>query len=94
MSGRARVDWWFRNRETGRITVGQSPNLSIAIFAATTALGVSVPRGPVRAATAEVAVWVLAWWAIDEVVRGVNPYRRLLGATALASLALLGVRRR
>ncbi|HEY8912581.1 hypothetical protein [Lacisediminihabitans sp.] len=92
MSVRKTFDWWFRNRQTGRITLGQSPNLPITIFAATTAVGVLVPRGPARAATAELAVGVLAWWAVDEIVRGANPYRRLLGATALASLALLAVR--
>ncbi|WP_394769699.1 hypothetical protein [Lacisediminihabitans sp.] len=92
MSARTTFDWWFRNRETGRITLGQSPNLPIKIFAATTAVGVLVPRGPARAASAELAVGVLAWWAIDEIVRGVNPYRRLLGVGTLASLALLAVR--
>jgi len=29
----------------------------------------------------------LAWWAVDEVVRGVNPWRRCLGAGVLAFLA-------
>ncbi|TXN28278.1 hypothetical protein [Lacisediminihabitans profunda] len=94
MSAHTTFDWWFRNRQTGRITLGQSPNLPITIFAATTAVGVLVPRGPVRTAAAELAVGVLAWWAVDEIVRGVNPYRRLLGVGALASLALLAVRAR
>lgn len=92
MSARTTFDWWFRNRETGRITLRQSPNLPITVFAATTAVGVLVPRGPVRAASAELAVGVLVWWAVDEIVRGVNPYRRLLGVGTLASLALLAVR--
>jgi hypothetical protein len=92
MSARTTFDWWFRNRRTGRITLGQPPNLPIKIFAATTAVGVLVPRGPVRAASAELAVGVLAWWAIDEAARGVNPYRRLLGIGTLASLALLALR--
>jgi hypothetical protein len=26
----------------------------------------------------------LAWWAADEIVRGVNPFRRMLGAVVLA----------
>ncbi|HAM26803.1 MAG TPA: hypothetical protein DCP11_08905 [Microbacteriaceae bacterium] len=96
MSARSSFDWWFRNRRTGRITLGQAPNLPIRIFAATTAVGVLVPRGRVRTAAAELAVGVLAWWAVDEIVRGVNPYRRMWGAAALGALAFLalGTRRR
>jgi hypothetical protein len=29
----------------------------------------------------------LGWWAVDEVLRGVNPWRRLLGTAVLAGLA-------
>ena len=34
------------------------------------------------------AIVALAWWGADEVVRGVNPFRRILGASVLASLIL------
>ncbi len=30
------------------------------------------------------ALATLAWWAIDEVVRGVNPWRRILGVGGCA----------
>jgi hypothetical protein len=30
------------------------------------------------------------WWALDELIRGVNPFRRLLGAV-VAVITLLGV---
>ncbi len=26
----------------------------------------------------------LVWWALDEILRGVNPFRRMLGAVVLA----------
>jgi hypothetical protein len=31
-----------------------------------------------------VALAALAWWALDEVIRGVNPWRRLLGLAGCA----------
>jgi hypothetical protein len=31
-------------------------------------------------------------WAVDEVIRGVNPFRRILGAAVLASLIFLSLR--
>ena len=34
----------------------------------------------------DVAVYAaLGWWATDELVRGVNPFRRILGAVVLGS---------
>jgi hypothetical protein len=32
------------------------------------------------------------WWAVDEIVRGVNPWRRILGAVVLAFVVVLAVR--
>jgi hypothetical protein len=77
---RALVDWLWRNRRTGRITVVQFPNVALWIFFATEA-----GRLIVRSATApgRAVGWTgmaaLGWWSLDEVVRGVNPWRRLLG---------------
>jgi hypothetical protein len=31
-----------------------------------------------------VALAALGWWALDEVIRGVNPWRRLLGLAGCA----------
>jgi hypothetical protein len=33
-----------------------------------------------------VAALALGWWALDEIGRGVNPWRRLLGAVVLGGL--------
>jgi hypothetical protein len=73
-------DWVFRDRRTGRITIAQFPNLALWIFFATAVLRrlVSGPGG-LRTAIGSVGVAALGWWAVDELVRGVNPWRRLLG---------------
>lgn len=78
------IDWCFRSRVTGEITIGQWPNLPLWIFAAASLLALVVPA-PGTAATGLMAIasLSLAWWAADEVLRGVNPWRRVLGAAVL-----------
>lgn len=74
------VDWMFRSRETGEITIAQFPNVALWVFLVTVLLrSVVQTRGGVRTGIDAVAVAALAAWAVDEVVRGVNPWRRLLG---------------
>ncbi|MFL6241310.1 MAG: hypothetical protein ACJ735_17645 [Actinomycetes bacterium] len=34
------------------------------------------------------AIAALVWWGLDELLRGVNPFRRVLGAVVLTSLVL------
>lgn len=79
------IDWLFRNRQTGRITIAQFPNLPLGIFLAARLLdGLLDPHGGLRTALEIIATGGLLWWAGDELVRGVNPWRRLLGGTVLA----------
>jgi hypothetical protein len=89
-----RLDWMFRNRQTGKITIGQPSNLTQKIFQRTTIVGVLLPRGRARTVLSQVAVISLAVWAVDEVVRGVNPFRRISGGVTLGVLAYLAKRRR
>lgn len=86
------TNWMFRNRHTGRITIGQPANLPQKIFQRATIVGVLLPRSRARDALGETAVVALAWWGVDEVARGVNPFRRIAGASALAALAYLTLR--
>ena len=80
------IDWLFRNRHTGQITIAQLPNLPLWLFlAATAAQWLFDPSGGVRTAVRAVATIGLLWWAIDEVIRGVNPWRRFLGGAVLAA---------
>jgi hypothetical protein len=69
-------NWMFRNRATGRITVFQIPNVALSIYLVTVVLRWFAPACRVLDC---VAVGALAWWATDELLRGVNPWRRLLG---------------
>lgn len=81
-------DWLLRDRITGRIVVAQWPNPALWIH-----IGARVVRGltsPEGTAGTVVATAALLWWAGDEVFRGVNPFRRALGAVvAVATLLAL-----
>jgi hypothetical protein len=82
---RSAIGWPFRDRQTGEIVIAQFPNLPLWIFLATVVLRRVVPEdsGAFTALRA-VALAALAWWALDEVIRGVNPWRRLLGLAGCA----------
>jgi Mn2+/Fe2+ NRAMP family transporter len=87
------IDWLFRNRETGRVTIVQAPNAPLLIFVVASGmrrlLNIS---GAFNAALLVVAVVALLYWGVLELVQGVNPWRRALGggviAWQLVSLAL------
>ena len=83
---RGPIRWLFEDRDTGRFVVGQWPNPTMWVFLAALAASFVLPAG--RFATlARVAMFVaLAFWALDEATRGINPWRRLLGAGTLAGL--------
>jgi hypothetical protein len=81
------VEWLFRNRVTGRITVAQFPNLSLGVFlVAVVVRWVASPTGSAATAVDVVATAALVWWGGDEVLRGVNPFRRILGAAVLVAV--------
>lgn len=83
-------DWMFRDRTTGAITVAQWPNLPLWLFLVFTAAGwLASGTEPVAAWLGIAADLALGWWAVDELVRGVNPWRRLLGLATLIGLAAL-----
>jgi hypothetical protein len=84
---RSSFDWAFLNRQTGRLTVAQFPNWSLSIFLVGSVVRrlVHLAHTP-RTVLDVVAVVSLAWWALDEVVRGVNPWRRFLGAAVLSAV--------
>jgi hypothetical protein len=82
------VDWMLRDRRTGRIVIAQWPNTALAVWLGATLVGrVIEPTGGWGTALRAVATLALGWWAVDEIVRGVNPWRRLLGTVVLAGLA-------
>jgi len=81
--------WLFVNRRTGGITVGQWPNVALWVY-----LGLTVveragrPTGTAQTVLRVLADIALVLWALDELARGVNPFRRILGAVVL--LAAVG----
>jgi hypothetical protein len=76
--------WCFRNRETGAITIAQTPNLALSVFLVATAiLWLTHPTGAISTMVRAVATGSLIVWGLDEVVRGVNPWRRFLGVAVL-----------
>jgi hypothetical protein len=81
----------FRDRRTGRITIAQFPNVALWTFFASVVLRrIGPSHGAVRTTIGAVGVAALAWWAVDEVLRGVNPFRRLLGLAG-CGLAIAGL---
>ena len=83
----------FRSRETGKVVVVQPLNIPLGVFFVAAAVRrFAGLEGPPRTAVEVVAFVSIMWWAIDEILRGVNPFRRLLGAgVAAATLAGLFV---
>jgi hypothetical protein len=83
------VDWLFRNRRTGEITIAQRPNAPLVVFGVAWVLRVVWhPAGTVGTLVAVVGTGALAVWALDEIGRGVNPWRRILGTVVLAGIVV------
>ena len=77
----------FRSRKNGRITLVQLPNWPLWLWLFTSlVMWLAHPKGPVGGSVFVLSSAALALWAGDEVLRGVNPFRRLLGAAVLAWL--------
>lgn len=82
---RRQIDWWFRDRRSGQIVVAHVPNLPIMLWFATVGARWLVASDTSTSAVLEWAgSLTLGWWAIDELVRGVNPWRRVLGLVGCA----------
>ena len=78
------IDWFWRDRCTGKIVVVQWPNLWLWLFAAAPLLELILNKAGVAWDGANlVRATFLVIWAGDELLRGVNPWRRCLGAAVL-----------
>jgi len=78
------VRWMFLNRQTDRITVAQRPNISLSAFIVlSAALYVFHPFGRAETIVRILAAGALVVWSSDELVRGINPFRRFLGLVVL-----------
>ena len=70
------------------------PNLPLVLFLAAAAVRrFAEPDGTAGTLVTVVATVALLWWAADEILRGVNPFRRILGAVvAVVTIASLVLR--
>ncbi len=77
--------WWFTSRTTGRIVVAQAPNLALAVFALASVAGrLLADHHTTARILSDVASGAIIFWSLDEIVRGINPWRRALGTVVLA----------
>ncbi|MVT49513.1 hypothetical protein GPL17_03330 [Bradyrhizobium yuanmingense] len=78
------LDWFFRSRETGAITIAQWPNLILwIVIVAGLLLWIWPSAGRASVVLTIVFKGGLMIWGADEIVRGVNPWRRCLGAAVV-----------
>ena len=82
---RSVVDWIFRDRQTGRIVIAQRPNIPLFIWLVATAVSWFL-HGTAHTVVSGVGTVALVIWAVAEIARGVNPWRRTLGAVVLVAL--------
>ena len=86
--------WMFVNRRTGGLTVAQWPNVALSVsIALSIARRFNIPKGTPETALGVLSAVATIVWAVDELVRGVNPFRRILGVvvllTTMSSIGLL-----
>jgi hypothetical protein len=83
------LDWAFRSRETGRLTFAQVPNVPLWTWIASALVHrfLGLPHDADRVVSV-VGTIALVVWALDELLRGVNPWRRFLGAGVLVMTLL------
>ena len=83
------IDWFCRDRQTGRIVIAQWPNLWLWIFVAASLVElVTDATGPTGIGAHIASTTSLLIWAGDELLRGANPWRRCLGTAVLIGLTI------
>ena len=70
--------WWLEDRKTGKLVVAQRPNLLLALAIAGLLLARLLPSSLLAVVLGK-TLWLA--WSGDELLRGVNPWRRALGLT-------------
>ena len=91
---RSALDWFFRDPRSGRRVIAQPPNLPILLFIASVVARWLVEDGTtLDTLLAWAGTVALAWWAVDELVRGQSPFRRLLGVGGIAAVVVMAAGR-
>src|SRR5689334_9379893 len=78
------ASWWFRSPD-GRLVVWQFPNPALWVWGAAVVLGFFDLSRAHTTAVDGVRHGALLAWALDELVRGASPFRRVLGAVVLVA---------
>ncbi len=69
--------------------VAQVPNAPLLIWMGTIVLRQFVEAGTLARDILDWTGWLaLGWWSVDELVRGLNPWRRLLGLAGCAVVVI------
>ena len=79
-----RLGWWVRDRE-GRLAVAQWPNPALGVWLVARLLEWSGLTSLDDATLRHIGTGALLVWALDELLRGTSPFRRVLGAVALGA---------
>lgn len=86
---RSVLRWLFEDRRTGRVVVAQWPNIPLWVWAAASAVNrLANPGGRWGTALSVIGTVALVLWSVDEIFRGVNPWRRVLGTVVLIFVAV------
>jgi hypothetical protein len=78
------TSWWFRSPD-GRLTLWQPPNPALCVWLVALVLGWFELSAAHKTAVDGLRHGALVVWALDEVVRGASPFRRVLGAVVLVA---------
>ena len=78
------MSWWFRSSD-GSLTLWQWPNPALCVWLVTLVVGWFPLSAAHATAVDGIRHGALVVWALDEVVRGASPFRRILGAVVLAA---------
>lgn len=77
------VDRAFRD-DRDRLVLAEPPNAAIGVWAVATGVRLAADGAETELWLRGVATGALVVWALDELLRGATPFRRLLGAGVLA----------
>jgi len=78
----ASASWWFRSAD-GRLVLWQAPNPALWVWIVMVVIGLFDLSASRATDVAGIRHGALVVWALDEVVRGASPFRRVLGAVVL-----------
>lgn len=80
--------WWVTDRH-GEVVLGQFPNPALVVWLVAALLRwTGVLDGESADTARDIGTGALLVWALDEIVRGTSPFRRLLGAAVLILVAV------